>query len=321
MPIIQMPRLVDMHVHLREPGQEHQDTIATGTEAALAGGFGAVACMPNTTPPLDSPARVRFVINRVRETARVAVYPVACITLGQAGKDLTDFEALKEAGAVALSDDGFPVADEGLMRRTLVKAAEAGLPVISHCEPEAELAIRDICLAEETGTAVHIAHVSLRAVVEAIAKAKERGVRVTAETCPHYFTDGAAGVMNPPLASPDDVAAVRQGLADGTIDAIATDHAPHTEREKAQSPCPNGVVGLETALGAALTALVHPGLISIEKLCALMRDNPARILGVPLPEGEFSVDTDRLWTVDPARFRSKSRNTPFAGLTLRGQIV
>ncbi|MCL2030825.1 MAG: dihydroorotase, partial [Oscillospiraceae bacterium] len=137
----------------------------------------------------------------------------------------------------------------------------------------------------------------------------------------HYFTDGAAGVMNPPLASPDDVAAVRQGLIDGTIDAIVTDHAPHTEREKAQEPCPNGVIGLETAFGAALTALVHPGLIPLDKLRALMRDNPARILGIAPPEGEFSVDTERLWTVDPDRFRSKARNTPFAGLTLRGQII
>ncbi|MCL2030961.1 MAG: amidohydrolase family protein, partial [Oscillospiraceae bacterium] len=159
MPIIRFPRLVDMHVHLREPGQEHKETIATGTEAALAGGFGAVACMPNTIPPLDIPSRVRFVVNRARETARVAVYPVACLTLGQRGGELTDFAALKETGAVALSDDGFSVADEGLMRRALVKAMEAGLPVISHCEPEPEIAARDIRLAEETGSAVHIAHV------------------------------------------------------------------------------------------------------------------------------------------------------------------
>lgn len=325
MSVIRFPRLVDMHVHLREPGQEHKETIKTGIAAAYAGGFGAIACMPNTVPPLDTPERVRYVVNRASQVASeprvVSVYPVACITRGQQGTELTDFDALRQAGAVALSDDGFPVADEGLMRRALVKAAEAGLCVISHCEPETELAMRDIRLAEETGTAVHIAHISLRGTVEAVAKAKLRGVRVTAETCPHYILDGATGTMNPPLASAEDREAVRRGLADGTIDAIATDHAPHTEQEKAKTPCPNGVIGLETAFSAALTALVHPGLITLDKLRALMRDNPARILNIRPPEGEFSVDTDREWIVDAEKLQSKSRNTPFQGITLRGVIL
>lgn len=321
MAVIRIPRLVDMHVHLREPGQEHKETIASGTAAAMAGGFGAVACMPNTIPPLDTPERIRFVINRARQTAVIAVYPIGCITLGQNGRELTDFEALKAAGAVALSDDGRPVVDEALMRLALIRAADAGLPIISHCEPETALALRDVRLAEETGTAVHIAHVSLRSTVEAIAVAKSRGANVTAETCPHYFLDGAQGTMNPPLATPDDVKAVREALTDGTIDVIATDHAPHTEREKLSNPNLNGVIGLETAVAASLTALVHSGLISLDALWVLMRDRPASILGIPLPEGEALLDTEQTWTVDPSRFLSKSANTPFVGMTLKGRLL
>lgn len=321
MAVIRIPRLLDMHVHLREPGQEHKETIASGTAAALAGGFGAVACMPNTIPPLDTPERVRFVINRARQTAAVAVYPIACVTRGQNGRELTDFEELKAAGAAALSDDGRPVEDEKLMRAALMKVAEAGMTIISHCEPETAMAMRDIRLAEETGTAVHIAHVSLRATVEAIESAKQRGVRVTAETCPHYFLDGASGVMNPPLASPDDTKAIREALVSGVIDVIATDHAPHTEREKAANPALNGVIGLETAVAASLTALVHTGLISLDRLWTLMRDHPASILGVPLPDGEIVLDTEQTWTVDPTRFVSKCSNTPFAGMTFRGRLL
>jgi dihydroorotase len=309
-----------MHVHLREPGGEHKETIASGTAAAKAGGFGAVACMPNTTPPLDTSERVRFVIGRARETALVSVYPIACITVGQRGEALTDFAALKAAGAVALSDDGYPVADEGVMRAALIKAAEAGLPIISHCEPETQIAERDMRLAGETGTSVHIAHVSLRSTVEAIARAKLRGVSVTAETCPHYFTEGASGKMNPPLAGSEDIWAVRRALSDGTIDAIATDHAPHTRAEKAALPAPNGVIGLETAVAAALTALYHTGTLGLDRLFALMRENPAKILRIPLPEGEIEIDTDKIWTLDEEKLLSKSRNTPFPGMTFKGRV-
>lgn len=317
--IIETGALVDIHVHLREPGQTHKETIATGTAAARAGGFGAVACMPNTVPPVDTPEMVRWVIERAAETACCAVYPIAAITMGQKGECLTDFSALKQAGAIALSDDGFPVRDKEIMRRALIQAYKVGLPVISHCEPETEIAIRDIRLADETGTKVHIAHVSLKTTVDAIREAKSRGVRVTAETCPHYIVPWASGKMNPPLMPQEDIDAVLDALVDGTIDCITTDHAPHTQQEKQSENPPNGVTGLETSLGVVLTALYHTGRLSIEDILSKMRNIPAGILNIPLPDGIITIDTDKTWTV--GSFVSKASNTPFYGCTLKGTVT
>ncbi len=311
--------LVDMHVHLREPGQTHKETIASGTRAALRGGFGAVLAMPNTAPPVDSPELVKWVLDRAAETGSARVLVAAAITAGQKGEVLTDFAALKAAGATALSDDGVPVLDRELMRRAMLEARRVGLPILSHCEPETELAARDAELAAETGCPVHICHVSRRATVEAIRAAKSAGAPVTAETCPHYMVAWAEGKMNPPLASPDDVEAVLEGLCDGTLDAISTDHAPHTAQEKASASPPNGVIGLETALAVALMSLVHTGRASSERLWELMRDNPARILGITPPKGKLVMDTEREWTAE--NFQSLSSNTPFAGKILKGAVI
>ncbi len=321
--IVTTKPFVDIHVHLREPGQTHKETIASGTAAAFHGGFGAVACMPNTIPTTDSPERVQWILKRALDTGAqgVKVYPVACITDALKGDTLTDFAALKAAGAAALSDDGVPVLDDALMQQALVKAAELRLPVLSHCEPETELAERHIKLAEITKTPIHICHVSLKGTIDVIRRAKSRGVLVTAETCPHYFTDFAQGKMNPPLASPWDVQAVIDGLVDGTIDAIVTDHAPHTLLEKQSDNPPNGVIGLETSLAATLTALYHTGLLTLEQIFEKMRDNPARILGIPLPAGTVTIDTDCIWEVQPDGFKSISSNSPFLHQKLKGCVI
>lgn len=319
MAVMRTSPLVDMHVHLREPGQTHKETIESGTRAAICGGFGAVLAMPNTVPPIDTPELVRWVLDRAAATGIVKVFVAAAVTVGQKGERLTDFAALKAAGASALSDDGMPVRDGGLMRRALIEANRAGLPILSHCEPETGMAVRDIALAEETGCRVHICHVSRKATVEAIRAAKARGAPVSAETCPHYMVDWAEGRMNPPLASPEDVGAVLDGLCDGTIDAISTDHAPHTAEEKASASPPNGVIGLETALAVSLMALVETGRMDIDRLLTLMRDNPARILGIPPPDGELIIDTELAWVSE--KFESLSCNTPFPGKILKGAVI
>ncbi len=358
------PGLVDMHVHLRDPGQTHKEDIASGTLAAVRGGFTTVACMPNSAPPIDHPTVVEYVKSRAG-AASCRVFPIAAITKGQAGKELAPIAALAAAGAVAFSDDGVSVADAGLLRRAMSYASMFDLPVIEHCEDltlsaggvmhegswstvlglrgipavsEEAIVARDLLLAEETGARLHIAHVSTAGSVRLIRDAKGRGVRVTAEVTPHHLvlTDEAVQgfdvnvKMNPPLRSADDVDAMREALIYGTIDAIATDHAPHAPEEKSVEfdAAPFGVVGLETALSVVWTALVQTGLLSPVQMLQKMSAAPATILNIPggrLRVGEAAdlvlIDPDRRWTVDPSTFVSKSRNTPFEGWTLTGKAV
>ncbi len=359
-----VPGLVDMHTHLREPGFEYKETIATGCRAAVAGGFTAVACMPNTDPVNDHRPVTEFILKKAAECGLCRVYPVAAISLGLAGKNLAEFGDLAEAGAVAFSDDGKPVTDGALMRRALEYAASLDLPVISHCEEVAltaggqmnegpvsmELGLqgipstaeeimiaRDLFLAEFSRAAVHIAHVSTAGSVRLIREAKARGVRVTAETAPHYFTltdEALWGYdtnlkVNPPLRRAADVAAVKEGLRDGTIDAIASDHAPHasTDKDVEFAYAASGMIGLETSLGLSL-ALVEEGVLGPGELVAKMSTQPAAILKRPggtLRIGAAAdvtvIDPRREWTVDPGRFRSRSRNSPFGGRTLKGKAI
>ena len=368
------PGLVDVHVHLREPGQEDKETIATGTAAAVAGGFTSVACMPNTAPPLDEPGRLYLVAERARRAGLARVHPVAAITQGLAGERLADLAALVEAGAVAFSDDGHPVMHGGLMRHALEYAKDLGVPVITHAEDrtlrgdgvmnegptasrlglagipaacEIVAVARDLELLALTGGRLHVAHVSTAGAVDALRRARARGLfganganganGASGETAPHYLalTDAAcAGYdthakMNPPLRSAADREAVLAGVADGTLSVIATDHAPHTPHEKEAefAAAPFGVVGLETALGVALTHLVHAGRMPLEGVLAALTTAPRALLGLPDPlaigaEADLVLlDPDAAWTVDRARFRSKGRNTPFHGHDLKGRAL
>jgi dihydroorotase len=357
------PGLVDIHVHLREPGFEHKETIESGCRAAVSGGFTAVCCMANTRPVNDSPEVTGFILERAARAGLARVYPVAAMTLGLEGRVLCDYTALKAAGAAALSDDGRPLLDSKLMRAALEAARDLNLPVISHSEdpflaeggvmnegptarelgvagiPNAAESImveREIALSELTGARVHIAHVSTRESVRAIREAKGRGAPVTAETAPHYFllTDeavrrhGADAKMNPPLRSEADRLAVRKGLSDGTIDCIATDHAPHAPEEKAAglAKAPNGIIGLETALPTSLS-LVADGTLSLSGLIAKMSVIPACILGIPCgllagSEADITlIDPDREFVIGPSLFKSRSRNSPFIGTSVRGKAV
>ena len=361
--LVVTPGLVDVHVHLREPGEEHKETIATGAMAAAAGGFTSVCAMPNTDPPIDDPAAVGFVVAAGRAAGAARVYPVACISTGRRGERLAPVGEMVEAGAVAITDDGNPVMDSGLMRLALEYAQAFGIPVADHPEdlglsarghmnegvvsarmgiagkPNASEDIhivRDILLAELTGGHIHLQHVSTRFGVESIRQAKARGVRVTAEASPHHLILTQEAVegyrteakMNPPLRTAEDVEAVRAGVADGTLDTIATDHAPHhyDEKEAAFADAPNGVVGLETALGLVLTRVVAEGVIDLPTMIERMSCQPARVFGLPggtLAKGSVAdvtvFDPEAVWTVDPKRFRSKSRNSPFAGWELKGR--
>ena len=356
--------LVDMHVHLREPGFEYKEDIGTGTAAAARGGFTSVACMPNTRPVLDGPEQIDYVLRRASESCGVRVWPIGAVSKGEKGEELTDFEALKAAGAVALSDDGVPVQSADLMRDALIRCRRQGLTILSHCEDadmvrnyavnegrvsralglpgrpavaEELMVMRDAMLAEETGSAVHICHISTAGSVDIIRQFKKKGVHITCETCPQYFTftedevleQGAMARVNPPLRTKKDVEAIIEGLKDGTIDAIATDHAPHSQEEKARplAEAPSGMVGLETALGATLTALYHTGEMDLSDILKKMTFNPACILRIPRGrlslggDADFTLfDLDQEWTVDPGEFASKGRNTPFAGRTLRGKV-
>ncbi len=358
------PGFIDMHVHLREPGQEYKETIATGGRAAAAGGFTAVACMPNTQPVNDTAAVTRFILEQADRAKQVRVYPVAAVSQGSQGKILAEYGELKAAGAVALSDDGRPVANAQLMRRALEYAHTFGLLVISHAEDldlagngvmheglvsvqmglrgipaaaETVAVFRDCELARLTGARLHIAHVSTAGAVEVIRWAKVRGAPVTAETAPHYFslTDEAVrgfntnAKMNPPLRPAADVAAIKQGLGDGTLDCIATDHAPHSvlEKEVEFDQAANGIIGLETAVGLSLK-LVQEGVLTLRQMVASLSTHPARILGVgggTLQEGQPAditvLDPNRPWTVDVEQFQSKSRNSPFHGWQLPGRAV
>jgi dihydroorotase len=357
------PGLIDMHVHFREPGYEYKETIQSGCMAAAHGGFTAVCTMPNTSPVNDDKKNTEFVIQRAQQADGARVYPVAALSRGLKGCHLCDYDALKRAGAVAVTDDGLPLVDSRLMRQALESASRAGLPVLVHSEdlalaaggamnegptavrlglsgiPNAAESIgvmRDIALCELTHAPIHIMHVSTRESVRALRAAKDRGVPVTAETAPHYFTltddvvekYGTRAKMNPPIRSSTDRQAVRDGLADGTIDVIATDHAPHSVIEK-QAPfakAPNGIVGLETSLSLSLK-LVAAGLIGLNELISLMSVNPARILGLKsgISVGNRAditiIDTEKPYTVDAERFQSQGRNTPFDGLALTGRAV
>jgi dihydroorotase len=360
---IVVPGLIDIHVHLREPGAEHKETIASGCRAAVWGGFTAVCCMPNTQPVNDNRKITEFIRARAAEANLARVYPVAAISKGLDGQILCNFEELKLAGAVAVSDDGNPVMNSRMMRRAMEAAREAELKVVSHCEDislagegamhegavanrlgypgipnasESIMVMRDIALSELSGAPVHIAHVSAAESVRAIRQAKARGISVTAETAPHYFTitdaavseSGTHAKMNPPLRTEDDRLAIRRGLADGTIDAIATDHAPHSGKEKdvAFISAANGIIGLETAVSLSL-ALVREGILSLPGLVEKMSTVPAQIMGLEcgLRVGQAAdvtiIDPDMEYTVKSEYFQSLSRNTPFEGWPLKGRPV
>jgi dihydroorotase len=359
------PGLIDVHVHLREPGGEHKETIATGARAAAAGGFTAVCAMPNTDPPVDDPATVGYVRAQGLRAGAARVYPTGCVSIAQNSERLTEIGEMVDAGAVGFTDDGRPVSDAGLMRLALEYTQAFDVPVASHCEEKAlsrggamnegivsarlgltgipnaaedVMIARDLMLAELTGGRLHIQHVSTKLGVDMIRQARARGVRVTAEATPHHLTltDAAAdgyrteAKVNPPLRSELDRVAVIAGMLDGTLDVIATDHAPHhyDEKEQAFDDAPFGLVGLETAVGIMLTHFVHTGKLSYADLVTRMSLAPAKafsLAGGSLAEGTVAdvtvIDPDVVWTVDPAKFQSKSRNTPFAGWKLKGRAV
>lgn len=358
------PGLIDMHVHFRDPGFTYKEDIISGSHAAAHGGFTTVTCMPNTKPTVDCPEMISYVLGRSKQGSGVNVLPIGAVSVGEKGEQLTDAKALKQAGAVALSDDGVPVQNANLMRDALICASRAGLTVLTHCEDadmvknyavnegrisrqlgihgrpaiaEEIMVMRDAMLAEETQTAVHICHISTGRAVDIVRKYKKKGVKITCETCPQYFTlnqreileQGAMARVNPPLRTTRDVAAILAGLKDGTIDCIVTDHAPHSEEEKARGleQAPSGMVGLETSLGISLTQLYHTGEMTLPEVIAKMTVNPARILN--LEKGRLSVGSDadltifdpnEEWVVDASKFASKGRNTPFNGRTLKGKV-
>jgi dihydroorotase len=274
--------------------------------------------MANTSPVIDTPELVRFVLERARGLP-VTVYPVAAVTAGQKGEMLTDFAALKDAGAAALSDDGLPIRDEAILKEALKRAAALELPLLLHCEPETEQAEQAMFFIGQTGCPAHICHVSRRETAAVLRKARDKGIPFTAETCPHYMTADASGRMNPPLGTHKDVEAVLDALCDGVIDCVATDHAPHTEEEKAGENPPNGVIGLETALAVTLEALYRTKRMPLEEIFRLLNEKPAAILRVPLPSGWIEVDTEIEWAAGAEK--SMAMNTPFRGKMLRGKVV
>ena len=355
-----MPTLFDMHVHFRDPGQTHKEDVLTGCSAALAGGVGGVVCMPNTNPPIDSRETVDYILGKAKNTG-VEVYPAACITKGMKGGELYDW---KKLGVKIISDDGRPVENAELMRQALEQSKENGLLAASHCEDlhiinggimnkgevsqklgvkgmdrasEDSITAREIALADSCGAHIHICHVSTKGSIEIIRDAKRRGINVTCETCPHYFTyteekllaRDADYRMNPPLRTETDRLAVLDAVLDGTVDCIVTDHAPHAASEKADfEKAPNGVVGLETSLAVTLTQLYHTGKISLNKIVQLMAVNPRKLLGVDVPKIEVGakaniavVDLEREWTVKPEELHSKSHNTVFKGEKLKGRNI
>jgi dihydroorotase len=363
--MIVTPGLIDMHVHLREPGREEDETIASGTRAALAGGFTSVACIPNTEPPIDTQAAVEFIHQKAARADTCNVFVVACVSRNREGKELAEIGQLVEAGAVAFSDDGAPVADAELMRRALEYCSMFGKPILAHEEvlelsrggvmneglvslllglggmpaaAEEVMIGRDTALAESTGGRLHVMHVSTAGGVALVRAAKARGVRVTAEACPHHFTltdeslrtFDANCKMSPPLRTAADVEAIIAGIADGTIDCIATDHAPHAREKKMLEldRAPFGILGLETAIGLSVMRLIVPGHLGWPRLVEAMSTLPARILGLDRgtlrtgsPADVTIIDPDRTWKVDVKSFRSKSINSPFDGWTLRGRAV
>jgi dihydroorotase len=366
--LVVCPGFIDMHVHLREPGQEHKETVATGTASAVAGGFTAVACMPNTTPVNDNANVTAYILTKATEANLARVYPIGAVSRGSRGELLADIAELRQAGCVAITDDGHPVATALLLRRAMEYAGMFGMPVIEHCEDsslkgdavahegyqaatlglrgmpgacEALGAERGILLSELTGAHFHVAHMSARASLRAVRKGKEHGVRVTCEVAPHHFTltDEALASpvpydtntkMNPPLREAADRDAMLAGIADGTVDAVATDHAPHHYDEKNVEfdRAPFGIVGLESAVPLSLDRLVHAGLIRLPRLVELLSVNPARILRVAggtlspgAPADLTILAPDLTVRVDAAAMRSRSKNTPFGGWELRGGVA
>jgi dihydroorotase len=361
--LVVSPGMIDVHVHMREPGREDVETIKSGAHAAAAGGFTAVCAMPNTRPTTDNQATVGFVKRQGDAAGFARVYPYGAISVGSKGETLAEMGEMVGAGAVAFSDDGYPVQSAQLMRTALEYARTFGVPVAEHCEDmtlahggsmnegavsarlglkgipdEAEeiYVIRDILLAKRTGGHIHMCHMSTKGSVELIRWGKERGINVTAEVCSHHIslTEDRIGQydtnakMNPPLRTQEDIDALQEGLADGTIDLLVTDHAPHhyDEKEREFADAPNGIVGLETALGVNCTWLLHRGVLSLSALVDSMACKPAKVFGLPGGTlrvgsiGDVSVfDPERVWTVDPKRFKSKGRNTPYGGVELRGQ--
>ena len=362
--LVVCPGLIDMHVHLREPGQEYKETIASGTAAAVAGGFTGVACMPNTVPVNDHAGITSMILRKAAEAGLAHVYPIGAVTAGSRGEQMTEIGALRDAGCVAISDDGHPVAEALMMRRALEYASMFGIPVINHCEDpslkgdgaaheghtaavlglrgipgaaEEVMVARDVALSELTGGAVHIAHMSVAGSLRAVRSGKERGVAVTCEVTPHHFTLTDEQLtydtnwkMNPPLRGSADRDAMLEGLADGSIDAIATDHAPHHADDKAVefAEAPFGIIGLETAIPLVLDRLLHSGRISIGRIVELLATNPARILGLPggslapgAPADVTVLAPDAATRVRKDTFRSQARNMPFEGWQLRGAVA
>jgi dihydroorotase len=359
-----LPGFVDLHVHFREPGFEYKETIQSGTAAAVAGGFTTVCAMPNTNPVNDNQSITEFMIDRARAAGNAHLYPIGAITKGSEGKELAEIGDLRRAGCVAISDDGKPVMNSLVMRRAMEYARAFDMPVVDHCEDlhlseggcmneglvstelglpgspsaaEDVMVARNVSLAELTGARLHLAHISTAGSVRMVREAKSRGLQVTAEACPHHFTlteeltrgYNTHAKMNPPLRTWQDVQAIKEGLRDGTIDVIATDHAPHATQEKQQefTEAPFGIVGLETALSLTL-ALVEEGVLAIESAVEKLATAPAKAfsldagtLAVGAPADVTIVDPQAQWEVDPSRFRSKSRNTPFAGWKVKGRVT
>lgn len=359
------PGLIDIHAHFREPGYEYKEDIESGSMSAAAGGFTAVACMPNTNPPLDNSALIEYVKSRAAQVGKAKVFPIGCVTKGQEGKEITEMGDMAQAGAVAFSDDGKPVASSSLMRKAMVYAAMFDKVIIDHCEdptlfeggqinegrvstllglagiPKAAeeiMVARDILLAKEMQTPVHIAHISTKGSVELLRWAKREGVRATCEVTPHHLTLTEEAVLgfdtnakvNPPLRTQEDIDALLEGLKDGTIDAIATDHAPHhfDEKDLEFDKAAFGMVGLETALGVILTKVVEEKDIPINTVIEKMTIGPAKVLGLELgtlkigvPADITVIDINKEWTVDKDKFFSKGRNTPFHGFKLKGKAV
>lgn len=359
------PGFVDLHVHLREPGREDKETIATGTRAAARGGFTSVCCMPNTHPVNDNQSVTEFILDRAKREGSVNVFPVGAVTKGQQGEELAEIGELVRAGCVAISDDGKPVMNAEVMRRALEYAGMFGIPVVQHAEDlhltgkgvmheglvstelgmrgipaasEAVIVARDLLLAELAGSHYHVAHITTAEAVRLVRDAKVKGLKVTCEVCPHHFalsdeavrTFSTNAKMSPPLRSTRHVEAIKAALRDGTIDAIATDHAPHTIQEKEQEfdYAPNGIIGLETAFGLTVTMLVEAEVLTLSQAVARLTCEPARVFN--LPKGTLSVGADadvtivdptREWVVDVKRFASKSRNSPFHGWKLRGEVL
>ena len=359
-----LPGFVDLHVHFREPGFEYKETIQSGTEAAVAGGFTTVCAMPNTNPVNDNQAVTEFMLERAKAAGNAHLYPIGAITKQSEGKELAEIGDLRRAGCVAISDDGKPVMNSLVMRRAMEYARAFDVPVVDHCEDlhlseggcmneglvstelglpgipsaaEDVMVARNVSLAELTGARLHLAHISTAGSVRMVREAKARGLKVTAEACPHHFTlteeltrgYNTHAKMNPPLRTSQDVQAIKDGLRDGTIDVIATDHAPHATQEKQQefTEAPFGIVGLETALPLTL-ALVEEGVLTLESAVDKLATAPAKAfslnagtLAVGAPADVAIVDPNREWQVDPSRFRSKSRNTPFAGWKVKGRVT